>query len=387
MNLKLIERLNKKIDQIIPGIVTFRQQMHSDPEIGLETYRTKARIRQELANTAVSELPSYLGADFVGELKGKGDGLICLRADTDGLPITETTGLPYSSKTSGLMHACGHDGHTAILIGVALVLDYFKEYLCPTVRFIFQPGEEVVCGGKKLVASGGVAGVQACYALHGWPGLPVGVISTRPGVLFAAGATFTIELLGQAAHGAMPEQGNNPIPVVGVVLDHLGKMSEKEKKANGSIISVCSVNAGQSATIIPAKAVIKGTARYLEPDKGRWIEEEIKQIVADASNKHKIQAKVFFDHGYAKPVKNSEAGFQRVATLVQSYLPAGVWRVAQEPTMVCEDFAYYLNSNDGCMFFLGLGEDSPKLHSGDFDFNDTALKNGILTMSLLALSY
>ena len=206
MDAELLSLLKLKISEILPEIIELRHQIHKEPEIGLTTAATRQKVLERLSRTNLTIQNPLLENDLLADLDGHNQRRICLRADTDALAIREQTGLEYQSQIPGAMHACGHDGHTAILTGTALVLNALQEYLPISVRFIFQPGEEMLCAGKTLVSKGACDGSEAAFALHNWPGLPIGRITSKTGPLFAAAAMFTIELTGHGCHGAMPEQ-------------------------------------------------------------------------------------------------------------------------------------------------------------------------------------
>jgi len=372
---------------ILPSIIRLRHSIHSEPEIGLGTVGTRQKVADALRNTSLEAWPSLMGGDFIAELKGRSKRVMCLRADMDALPIEERTGVPYSSTIPGAMHACGHDGHTAILVGAARVLNELREHLPVTVRFVFQPGEEVECGGKTLVNLGCCDNAEAAFALHGWPGLPTGQISSRPGALFAAAAQFSIRLTGKGCHGATPEKGVNPIPAAAWVVHRLGELHVALNALDGSVISVCSIDSGRSSNIVPDEAVIRGTTRYLDDEAGMHIERTIGEVVSEVARKFMVKAEMEYDKRYRLPVMNSTKGFEYVSKTAKHFFPSGTWAEASRPTMVCEDFAFYLENREGAAFFLGLGEDWPGLHTQEYDFNDAVIESGIHMFSFLALGY
>ncbi|TCL58286.1 amidohydrolase/hippurate hydrolase [Hydrogenispora ethanolica] len=383
----LLRAIQDKIRSILPEITTLRRQIHQEPEIGLATQATRQKIRAALQETSLVIQPPLLEADLIADLPKPGAKMICLRADTDGLPIQEATGLAYRSRVPGAMHACGHDGHTAILVGTARVLDAFRSELPVAVRFIFQPGEEMICGGKTLVRRGACAGAAAAYALHNWPGLPVGHIAARSGPLFSAGAMFSITLTGRGCHGAMPEQGLNPLPVAAALITRFQELHQRLHPVDGSILSVCSIHGGESKNIIPDSAVIRGTTRFLSTAAGDRIEAEMRRIIAAIATESGTTAEMEYEKEYSLPVLNTETGFERIRATVQRYLAEEAWQPLEKPNMTCEDFAFYLEGREGAMFLLGNGTGSPGLHNAEFDFDDRSLETGILVMSLLALNH
>jgi amidohydrolase len=387
MNKQLLSQLQARISQILPEIKDLRRNIHSEPELGLDTTGTAYKIREALQETSLAFFEPFLGGDVVAELEGQSTRTICLRADIDALPIHEETGLPYASIFAGRMHACGHDGHAAMLVGAIRVLDSVKEHLPVSVRFVFQPGEEVIGAGKELVKRGAVNGCEAAYAIHGWPGLPAGCVSTLAGPMMAAAAMFVIEIKGKGCHGARPEDGKNPIPTAARIVSALAAMHERWNSQNGSIISVCSFQSGTNSNVIPDAAIIRGTTRYLSNEVGDSIQDEIRKAVAEICRDAGTEARIEYEPPYDLPVINTESGYRLVRSLAEEYLPAGSWREMDKPSMGAEDFAYYLPGREGAMFHLGLGESSPGIHTCSFDFNDDVLGTGILMHCLLALAH
>ncbi|MFH0919823.1 MAG: M20 family metallopeptidase [Fibrobacterota bacterium] len=387
MNDALLTRLKAHISPLIPRIREFRRDLHSEPEIGLMEYKTHKKIRKALAETSLSFWEPLLGTDVIAELKGKSSRTVCLRADIDALPVEEKTGLPYASRIQGMMHACGHDGHTAILTGAALALNALKEELPVSVRFIFQPGEEKICAGRTLVERGACDDTEAAYALHAWPGLPVGTVSCRKGPIFAAGAGYKIEFLGKGGHGAMPEAARNPIPAVARAVDQLLALHRKVNPMDHSVVTPCVMHAGTLANIIPESAVLEGTFRYLSTERGDQLEETIRGIAASVAQAEGISHAVAIHRIYAIPVVNTDLGAAFVKELAETCLPKGGFLEADKASMGSEDFAYYLtNDRQGAYFRLGMGENAASVHNPLFDFNDEALETGILMFCLIALN-
>ena len=387
MNEQTLPLLRSRISAILPEVKALRRKIHSEPEIGLETWNTAYKIRESLQSTSLQFWEPLLGGDVIVELKNESDTTICLRADIDALPIQEETLLSYQSIFSGRMHACGHDGHAAMLVGAAKVLDSLRHDLHVNVRFVFQPGEEVICAGKTLVERGAVDGCDAAFAIHGWPGLPAGTVMSREGPLMAAGSLFVLKITGKGCHGAKPEEGNNPIPVAARIACELTALHGMVHSENGGIVSVCSIQAGSNTNVIPDTAIIRGTARYLSTEAGDRVEEEIRRIVENACHESGVSVEIEYDRSYNVPVINSKAAYALVRELVEKYLPTGRWFDAQKSSMGMEDFAYYLQGREGALLDLGLGETAPGLHASSFDFNDEVLETGILMHCLLALSW
>ena len=380
----LVQDIREETASVVPSLVPLRQTLHATPEIGTDLPRTRDIVAAALTGLGLSLRDPLLSTDLVADLDIGAEHTVCLRADMDALPIREQTGLPYRSVRENCMHACGHDGHTAALVGAATVLARLRDRIPCNVRFVFQPGEEVLGHGKELVARGACEGAFAAYACHGWPGLPVGIIASRPGPIAAAGAFFTCDFTGKGCHGAMPETGANPIPVAGLAAERLRTLHDDLNRELGAVVSVCSVHAGEGFNVIPDKAMFAGTFRYLEETQAELIEGRIAEILDCATKDTGVSVTLHVDRRYDMPVINDGECFSVLRRYAEDLLPAGSFLEIPNPSMVTEDFAFYLKDRIGLMFCLGLGEDSPALHTPLFDFNDDALPNAIMMLSLLA---
>ncbi|HUU60310.1 MAG TPA: M20 family metallopeptidase [Phycisphaerae bacterium] len=385
MNKNVLQLLRARVRDVIPAVTELRRRIHAHPELALQETRTRAAVQQALRGTGLEVWEPLLGTDFIGELRGAGRGTICLRADMDALPLEEKTAVPYRSSIPGRMHACGHDGHTAVLVGACLVLDALREHLPVSVRFVFQPGEELVAAGATLVQRGACRGADAAFALHAEPGLPVGCLSAREGTMNAAADVFQVEFVGRGCHGAMPEKGLNPIPIAA---DAVARLYELHKSANGqdgSVVTVCAIRGGTNDNVIPDAATIQGTVRYLVKERGDELQASVQSAVTAAAEGTGAEVRISYDRAYGIPVSNSRRAVRLVRALATENLPAGSWRETPKPSMGAEDFAFYLQGREGAMILLGMGEVAPPLHSSAFDFNDDALPAGILLLSLIAL--
>jgi len=383
---ELADRLKTAVEAGLADIRQLRHELHRWPGLAFQEHQARRLVAESLAGLDLAVWPPLMQTDFVAELRAaEADRTICLRADMDALPISEETSLPYCSQVPGVMHACGHDGHMAALVGAARVLVSLREHLGVNVRFLFQPGEEAVAGGRTLVDLGCCRDVETAYALHGWPGLPAGQISSRAGTLFAAAGFFRVEFTGKGCHGSAPQEGASPIPVAADAICRLARLHERVNRTDGSVVSVCTVSAGNASNIIPDSAVIEGTVRYLSDSQGRQIERGVRRAIDTAVNDTGVRADVQFVSNYP-PLVNSAESVELVRDLALAHLPDGGWAGHPQPEMVAEDFAHYLRGRAGAMCFVGLGEDSQPLHNNRFDFNDDALANAILILSLIALN-
>jgi amidohydrolase len=285
------------------------------------------------------------------------------------------------------MHACGHDGHTAMLMGAVLVLSRLKDDFAGSVRFVFQPGEEMTAAGKDLVAEGALLDPEpeVIAALHAWPSIPLGVIASRPGVMMAAADGFNLTVTGKGAHGARPEQGIDPILAASRIVESLQSIvSRNVSPLDSAVVSVCSIAGGHTGNVIPDEVTMKGTTRYLKPEVGESIPERMEQTIKGVCDAAGCTYDFKYHRRYIPTV--CDAGVVALGKQVATELfGESGWIDLERPSMGAEDFAYYTRQYPAAMFRLGMGESSASLHNPKFDFNDDALKNGILFLVSLAL--
>ena len=390
MDIKLIRQLNTEIDTILPDIVELRHRIHQTPEIALKEYKTAELIRETLKSTGLRPLEPFLETDVVAILHGREKGKnITLRADMDALPIQEKTGLTYASKREGFMHACGHDGHTAMLIGAALVLGKLKDAFKGSVRFVFQPGEEIVAAGRDLIEKGALQDPKpdAVIALHAWPGIPEGTIASKPGVFLAAADFFKIIITGKGAHGSRPENSIDPILTAARVVESLqAVVSRNVDPLDPVVLSVCHIDGGTNSNIIPDRVEMEGTTRYLKPELRNKIPADMERIVKGVCDSMGATYDMSYSSPYI-PTINDPNMVDIGRNIAKEALGPSSWIELEEPSMGGEDFSYYIAKYPGAMFRIGVGNESAPLHTAKFDFNDRALKNGILFLVALALSF
>jgi amidohydrolase len=380
--------ITQAIDAILPEVKTIRHHLHTHPELALHEVQTAQFIRTQLAACHIELLPPFLTTDVVGLLSGKSPGKhVALRADMDALPLQEQTGRPYQSVHPNVMHACGHDGHMAMLIGTARVLAKLREGFDGSVKFIFQPGEEIVAAGKELVQNGVLDEPKpdAVLAVHGWPGLPVGVVSSRPGPLLAAADFFTVTIHGKGGHGAAPEKAVDPILIASRIINSLYLIPSRQISALESVvISVCKIQGGSNANIIPDDVVFEGSIRYFSPEIGERLPALFEQAVKTECAYWGAEYQLDYRRPY-RPTINTDRIVAVCKGVTEKYVGQACWSDLAEPAMGSEDFSYYLAQYPGAMCLLGMGADSPALHTNTFDFNDDALRQGILFLVLATL--
>jgi amidohydrolase len=392
--------LDELIARHLPRVTEIRHDLHAHPELGYQERRTSQVVRAELEKA---------GVKFVGELAG-GTGVlgyipattdpataptVALRADMDALPIQEDTGKPYASQTPGVMHACGHDGHTSILLGAAKVLAEAPERP-NNVLLVFQPAEEGGAGGRKMCEDGVLCGkvlgnpADVIFGLHGFPMLNVGQVATCTGPMLASADQFEITVNGKGGHAAMPHYGIDPIVVASHIVTALQTISSRNVGALDSVVvTIGMVKAGTAHNIIPDTAELVGTLRTLNNDTRRLAQQRIRDIATHVAEAFGATADIKMEDGY--PVTFNEAtAAQRLRAALAESLGAGLISQDCPPVMGGEDFSFYGRETRACFYWLGLSaegqEQYPNLHAPQFDFNDEALPVGMKAMCSLALS-
>jgi hippurate hydrolase len=372
-----------RIAEFHPEMTAWRRDFHMHPELGFEEHRTSAIVAEKLREFGCDEVVTgFAKTGVVGVIHGAGGGTgraIGLRADMDALPIHEQTGLPHASTIPGKMHACGHDGHTTMLLGAA-------KYLCETRNFdgtvyvVFQPAEENLAGGGVMVREGLFKRfpMQRIFGLHNWPGMPMGTFLWREGPVMAAVANLDVTITGKGAHGALPCEGNDPIVVAAAIVQALQSIVARNlDAADAGVITIGMIQGGDTYNVIPETVRMLGTARWFLPEVGDTLERRFTEIVTGIAASFGATATARFDRAY--PATVNEAHSTQLARQAAEAV-AGPQRVIHmpKPTMGAEDFAYMLQACDGAYLMLG-GQRTPgdaSVHHPLYDFNDKILPIG-----------
>jgi len=369
-----------RISEFHEELTKIRRDIHAHPELGFQEHRTSALVAEKLKEFGVDEVVTGIGrTGVVGVINGrtnKSGRVIGLRADMDALPIEEAQPHEHKSTNPGVMHACGHDGHTTILLGAA-------RYLAETRNFdgkaivIFQPAEEGGGGGNEMVKDGMMDrfGINEVFGLHNAPGRDVGSFAIRPGPLMAAADTFYIDIVGKGSHAARPHSGIDPIIIGTDLVQAFQKIASRNTDPLKSVVvSVTTFHAGDTDNVIPHTAKISGTVRTLDEEIRDIAEERIKQICTSIGEMHGAEVSVKYNREY--PVTVNDADRTRFAVEVAKEV-AGEDRVVDDtdPVMGAEDFSFMLNERPGAYIFLGQG-DSAGVHHPDYDFNDEIIPTG-----------
>lgn len=365
----------------------WRRHLHANPELMFDVHNTAAFVAQKLQAFGCDEVVTGLGrTGVVGVINGnKGAGqTIGLRSDMDALPIKEAVDRPYKSKTEGKMHACGHDGHMAMLLGAARYLAETRNFAGKVV-VIFQPAEEGGGGGREMVQDGLMErfGIDRVYGMHNMPGLPLGSFAIRQGPFFAATDEFVITITGQGGHAAMPHKTIDPVVVGAQIVQGLQTIASRVTDPLSSIVvSVTKFNAGHAHNVIPHTATLGGTMRTLTPENRALGEARMKQIAEGIAAAHGATAQFSFHRGYPVTV-NHGAETDVMAAIARDIVGDNNVDSNAEPLMGGEDFSYMLEARPGAMILIGNG-DSAGLHHPEYDFNDDAIAHGISLWAKLA---
>jgi amidohydrolase len=360
-------------------IKEWRRDFHAHPELRYDVHRTAGSVAEKLKSFGCDEVVPGIGrTGVVGVIRGRKSGskVVGLRADMDALPLEEETGLPYKSTVPGKMHACGHDGHTAMLLGAAKYLAETRNF-AGTAVVIFQPAEEGGAGALAMVKDGLISrfGIQEVYGMHNYPGLPVGEFAIRPGAMMAAADHLTIEIEGKGGHAARPHLSIDTILVGAQMINQLQSIVARNvDPLKAAVVSVCMFQAGHTDNVIPQHAVLRGTARSLTPEVRELLHKRIGEVVEGTARLYGATAKVTYTNGYPVVV-NHERQTAFAADVAREIAGKDKIDIDVPPVMGAEDFAFMLQERPGAFIFCGNG-DSAGLHHPAYDFNDEAIPVG-----------
>lgn len=382
------------VDCIIPEIkesedeiIAIRRYLHANPELSLEEFNTSNLVARQLASWGYQVTRDIGKTGVVGSLsKGQGSKTIGLRADMDALPITELSDVGYKSRNPGVMHACGHDGHSAMLLATAAHLAQTRRFR-GTVHFVFQPAEENLGGARKMVEEGLFARfpMDAIYALHNWPGMPLGQVAIGSGAMMASLDAFEITLTGKSCHAAMPERGADPIVAAAQLIMALQTIpSRRLSPQESTVVSITQISGGEAINVLPDKVVLRGTFRCLNNQVRERVRGLIESYVAAQPQVSDVEGKIAWYPGYPVTI-NHPAEAQKVREVASALLGESVVIWNGNPSMASEDFACMLEACPGAYFWIGTdGETASKpLHNAGYDFNDELIPHGVALWTTL----
>lgn len=365
------------LEQLYFDMVKWRRHLHQHPELSFQEYETSRMVAELLQSWGLEVRQSGTGTGIAATLKGSLPGrTIALRADFDALPITDEKDCEYASRVPGVMHACGHDAHTAELLAVARYYSLHREETAGTRVFLFQPAEEMLPGGAAdMIQDGALDGVDAIFGVHLWSTAPYGTIATRPGACMASPDEFDIEIIGKGGHAGMPHQAADAIVTGSAVVQALQTVvSRNVNPLDSAVLSVGYFQAGAAKNVIADRCKLGGTIRSFTPEVRKRMRSRLEEIVDHVCKMHGTEYKMQFTEGYPALV-NDEAEARRVLTVAARALPE-CRSYECDPVMAGEDFAYYLREKPGCFIFVGAGREdgtSAPHHHPLFDIDERAM--------------
>lgn len=373
-------------EEFAEKIVNLRRDIHREPELGFGTEKTAKKVLDALDGLPLEIQTGVAENGIVATLNGGGEGpTVGLRADMDALPIHEETGLDFASQTDGKMHACGHDGHTSMLVGAAHALSELRDRLNGTVKFFFQPAEEGGGGGRVMVEEGLADDVDSIFALHLWPGLPFGTAATKPGPIMAAADIFNMKVKSSGGHGAMPHLAVDAVTIASHVVTALQTIVSREvDPVQPAVLTVGQIEAGTAFNVIPSEARLDGTVRTLDADLRKKIPERMEKLAHGVANGMRGDTELDYTFSYPVTVNDQEAA-RRALGVIGVVFGDDYALELSYPSMGAEDFAFFLEKLPGAFIWLGIGEDKSGLHTPTFAFDEEILSYGASLLTALAL--
>lgn len=386
--------LRQYIEELKSELIHLRRQIHQNPELSNEEYKTRELILQELKELSIDYRLSEGSQGVVGILTGDMPGpTIALRADMDALPVNEESGLPFESQIEGRCHSCGHDIHTTVLLGCVKVLHRLKAQIKGRVVFIFQGAEEVLAGAQTILTEKLLDDlkIEGILALHTWPDLDAGKIGLKRGAFMASSDQVQLKIKGQAGHGAHPHRSIDAIVVAGYVICGLQTMLSREiAPLDPAVLSFGTIHGGQASNIIASEVVLEGTARALTPEVRDQIPKSVERIASHIAEGLRGKAEIIYARG-TPPAINIDEWVDLVEEGAQKIIGSEQIAYLTSPSMGSEDFAFYLEKYPGCIFRLGTGNENPQsrlaLHNPKIIFDEKAIEAGVQVMSQVVLNY
>ena len=373
--------IKKKIEQITPEMLKWRHSIHSKPEIAYKEKDTSDFISKKLSEFGIEVHKGIGKTGVVGIIKGKNSNserAIGIRADMDALPMTEKTNLPYTSKNEGAMHACGHDGHSTMLLGAAKYLAETRNF-CGTVYCIFQPAEEGGNAGAKAMINDGLFKkfkIDTVWGIHNWPGIPLGQAVIHEGFAMAGGDIIVFTIEGKGGHAAQPQYSNDPMIAAGFTITALQSLISRQLDPfKNAVLSLTKIEGGSAFNVIPDTVTIGGTLRSTNEHIRNDMLKKIKKVALNACEISNCKVNIEIRPGYPSTI-NDEKSAKLASEIFRNTFGDSFINLEETPTMGSEDFSYMLKEKPGAYIWLGAGEDAEKLHSAHYDFNDALLPIG-----------
>ncbi|MBD2431413.1 MULTISPECIES: M20 family metallopeptidase [Fischerella] len=389
----MLSRIKDLATNIAPRLIEIRRHIHSHPELSGQEYQTAAFVAGVLSSSGLHVQEGVGKTGVIGELQGTGEDkrILAIRTDMDALPIQERSGLEFASRTEGIMHACGHDVHTTVGLGTAMILAQIAEEISGKVRFLFQPAEEIAKGASWMVADGAMDKVSGILGIHVFPSIPAGSIGVRYGALTAAADDLEIVIMGESGHGARPHEAIDAIWIASQVITTLQQaISRTQNPLRPVVLSIGKINGGRAPNIIADKVQLLGTVRSLHPETRANLPNWIERIVASVCNSYGAKYQVNYRQGVPS-VQNDYFLTQLLQSSAEEAWGSDRVQVLPEPSLGAEDFSVYLEHSPGTMFRLGVGFKDRvinyPLHHPQFEIDESAIITGVVTMAYTAYRY
>lgn len=388
----MLTQIKQLAQTLAPRLLEIRRHLHSHPELSGQEHQTSAYVAGVLSSSGLQIQETVGKTGVIGEIAASGSDprLLAIRTDMDALPIQEATGLEYASRHVGVMHACGHDVHTTVGLGTAMILSQLRENLSGNIRFLFQPAEEISQGAKWMIQDGAMEQVSAILSLHVFPSIPAGSVAIRYGALTAAADNLEITIIGESGHGARPHEAVDAIWIAALVITSLQQaISRTQNPLRPVVLTIGQIEGGRAPNIIADQVRLRGTVRSLHPETTAHLPQWIEEIVASVCQPYKARYEVNYQRG-VPTVQNAPQLTQLIELSAQEAWGYERVQVLPEPSLGSEDFALYLEHAPGAMFRLGVGhKDKPNypLHHPKFAIDESAIVTGVVTMAYAAYKY
>jgi amidohydrolase len=388
----MLAKIKALAADLAPRLIKIRRHLHSHPELSGQEHQTAAYVAGVLSSCGLQVKEGVGKVGVVGELPGKGadSRLLAIRTDMDALPIREQTDLEFASRQHGVMHACGHDVHTTVGLGTAMVLSQLEQTLPGNMRFLFQSAEEIAQGAMWMVQDGVMEDVSGILSVHVFPSIPAGVVGIRYGALTAAADDLEITILGESGHGARPHEAIDAIWIASQIITTLQQaISRTQNPLRPVVLTIGQINGGRAPNVIADQVQLLGTVRSLHPETSAALPAWIEQIVAHLCQTYGAAYKLNYRRG-TPSVQNDPVLTQLLESAAEAALgPQGI-QIIHEPSLGAEDFAVYLKHAPGSMFRLGVGfqdKHNYPLHHPQFEVDETAIVAGVTTLAYAAYQY
>ncbi len=388
----MLSEIKNIAETFAPRLIEIRRHLHANPELSGEEYQTSAYVAGVLSSCGISVKEAVGKTGVVGELAGSGSDrrILAIRTDMDALPINEHTKLEFASHNPGIMHACGHDVHSTLGLGTAMVLSQLSESLPGNVRFLFQPAEEIAQGAKWMVEDGAMEGIDAIYGVHVFPSIPARHVGIRYGALTSAADELEIVIHGESGHGARPHQAIDAIWIAAQVITTLQQaISRTQNPLHPIVLSLGQIEGGRAHNVIADRVRMIGTVRSLYPDSHANLPQWIENIVSHTCQMFGGKWEVNYRRGVPS-VYNDETLTQILESATREAWGNDCVQILLEPSLGAEDFSVYLEKAPGCMFRLGVGHSDRNnypLHHPKFEIDEAAIITGVVTMAYAAYKY